>query len=137
MKEFLTKADYGTFVNAHIINMFTANLSSAEDMAYSFIASSLGARFDLETEFARRDGKRNLTLVRWVVSMSVYFLHNSIADSDIPERVEKNYNDARGEILKVSSGRLPSDLTPITNGQGVVKTKFRWGSDTKRSQKIY
>lgn len=123
MKDFLTEADYATFINSHTLNLFRANLPSAEDMAYSFVSSSLGARFDLNTEFARQDGERNSTLVRWIVSMSVYFLHNSIADSDIPERVEKNYDDARSEILKVSGGRLATDLTPLTNDKGVAKRR--------------
>ncbi len=134
--DFLQQSDYNSFINPQLLNMLlegdTGKLEDAEDMASGYIKSNLSARYNLTTEFSRSGNGRNRTLVRWMLSLSVYYLHNTVADTDIPERVAKNYDDVRKEIEAVASGKMATDLIPLQQ-DGKVKTRFRWGSSPKRS----
>lgn len=134
--DFLQQSDYKSFINPQLLNMLlegdTGKLADAEDMASGYIRSALSARYNLAAEFSRSGDGRNKTLVRWMLSLSVYYLHNTVADTDIPERVAKNYDDVRKEIEAVASGKMATDLTPIQK-DGKIKTRFRWGSSPKRS----
>lgn len=136
MMNFLQQSDYRTFINPDLLSMLLAGdldkLEEAEGYAYGFIVSNLSSRYDMLTEFSRTGTTRNQTLVRWMLSLSVYFLHNTVADTDIPERVAKNYDDVRKEIEAVASGKAATDLLPLLTG-GKAKTRFRWGSNPKRS----
>lgn len=133
---FLQQSDYRTFINPELLSMLLAGdidkLEEAEGHAYGFIMSSLAQRYNMQAEFSRTGVARNQTLVRWMLSLSVYFLHNTVADTDIPERVAKNYDDVRKEIGAVASGNMATDLLPVRN-DGKIKTRFRWGSSPKRS----
>ena len=136
MMNFLQQSDYRTFINPELLSMLLGGdvdkLEEAEGYAYGFIMSNLAARYNMQTEFSRFGAARNQTLVRWMLSLSVYFLHNTVADTDIPERVAKNYDDVRREIEAVASGKAATDLLPLQK-DGKVKTRFRWGSSPKRS----
>lgn len=136
MMNFLQQSDYRTFINPELLSMLLAGdvdkLEESEGYAYGFIMSNLAARYNMQTEFSRSGAARNQTLVRWMLSLSVYFLHNTVADTDIPERVAKNYDDVRREIEAVASGKAVTDLLPLQK-DGKVKTRFRWGSSPKRS----
>lgn len=133
--DFLQQSDYNSFINPQLFMMLlegdTGKLEDAEDMALGYIHSNLSARYNLITEFSRSGTGRNKTLVRWMLSLSVYYLHNTVADTDIPERVAKNYDDVRKEIEAVAAGKMATDLTPLQK-DGKVKTRFRWGSSPKR-----
>lgn len=134
--KFLEQSDYRTFINQDLLNMLLSGdmekLEEAEGYAAGYILSNLSARYDTLLEFSRTGAARNQTLVRWMLSLSVYFLHNTVADTDIPERVAKNYDDARREIEAVASGKCATDLLPLRTA-GKAKTRFRWGSSAKRS----
>lgn len=134
--DFLQQSDYNSFINPQLLIMLlegdTDRLEDAEDMASGYIHSNLSARYNLTTEFSRSGDGRNKTLVRWMLSLSVYYLHNTVADTDIPERVAKNYDDVRKEIEAVAAGKMATDLMPLQK-DGKVKTRFRWGSSPKRS----
>lgn len=133
---FLEQSDYRTFINPELLSMLLAGdidkLEESEGYAYGFVVSNLSARYNMQTEFSRTGTARNQTLVRWMLSLSVYFLHNTVADTDIPERVAKNYDDVRKEIEAVASGKMATDLLPL-QVDGKTKTRFRWGSSPKRS----
>lgn len=134
--DFLQQTDYNSFINPQLLNMLLEGdmnkLEDSEEMAAGYITSNLSARYNLTIEFSKTGSSRNKTLVRWMLSLSVYFLHNTVPDTDIPERVAKNYDDARKEIEAVASGKAATDLTSIL-AEGKVKTRFRWGSSPKRS----
>lgn len=134
--DFLQPDDYNSFINPQLLNMLVegdgGKIANAENMAYGFICDCLAQRYNVRAEFSKQGASRNATLVRWMLSLSVYFLHNTVADTDIPERVAKNYDDARKEIISIAEGKGSTTLTPVT-ADGKAKTRFRWGSSPKRS----
>ena len=137
---FLQLRDFETYMNADLLNQViggdVAKLDNAEESAMGFIENNLSRRFDLQREYGKTGTGRNATLVRWMLCLATYNLYNLVPDTDIPERVDKNYDDVRKEIMNIAGGRGESDLTPIYR-EGVKKTKFRYGSEPKRSHFPY
>ncbi|MDD4516478.1 phage protein Gp36 family protein [Massilibacteroides sp.] len=136
---YLTEEDYSSVIDTGILNLFLekgSNPERGEEMAKGYIYSNLRQRFDLDAEFAREGTARNLTLLRWMLYISVYNLYNTVQDLEIPERITKNYDDARKEITAVAAGKMPTDLIPILES-GKAKTTFRWGSSPKRTHSPY
>lgn len=139
--DFLDQKDYKTFIHTQILNQVlegdTGKLDDSEALAEGYITGKLREKYDLKREFGKSGASRNQTLIRWMLSLSVYYLHNTVADIDIPERVIKNYDDARKEINAVAMGKESTDLERIKTSGGRVKTRFRWGSKPKRSHNPY
>lgn len=136
---FLTQEDYSSVIDTAILQLFISkgsDTAQCENMAKGYIYSNLRQRFDLDTEFTREGSARNLTLLRWMLYISVYNLYNTVQDLEIPERVTKNYDDARKEIMSVAAGKTGTDLTAILSA-GKPKTTFRWGSSPKRTHSPY
>lgn len=138
--DFIQQKDYNTFINPQLLSMLLEGddrkLNDSEELAEGFIRGKLGKLYNLNKEFFRTGESRNSTLIRWMLSLSVYFLHNTVPDTEIPERVAKNYDDVRKEINAVAQGKESTDLTPL-QADGKVKTRFRWGSSPKRSHNPY
>lgn len=134
--DFIQAGDYSAFINSNILNKITGGnedkIYNAEELAIGFIVSKLGERFDILAELRQQGENRNRTLLRWLLSLSVYHLYNTIPDTEIPERVTKNYDDARKEITAIAKGKDPIDLLQFSSS-GVKKTRFRWGSAPRRS----
>lgn len=133
--EFITSSDLTNYINSAMLDMIIAGnqekLNDAERDAKGYITANLGQSYNLALEFGKTGESRNISLVRWMVIMIVYTIFNQTQDQDIPERVNKNYDDVRSEIRKVASGG-PTDLTQfIVDGE--PKTKFRAGSEPRRS----
>lgn len=134
--DFISVEDYSSFINTGILNKITGGdenkIFNAEELAIGHVRSKLGERFDIDAELRKTGNGRNQTLLKWILSISVYHVYNTIPDVDIPERVDKNHDVALAEIDKVASGKSPTDLIQLTRS-GVKKTLFRWGSAPKRS----
>lgn len=134
--DFIQAGDYSAFINGNILNKITQGnedkIFNAEEMAIGFVVSKLGERFDIQAELRKQGESRNKTLLRWLLSMSVYHLYNTIPDTEIPERVTKNHEYARQEISAIAKGKDPTDLLQFSSS-GIKKTRFRWGSAPRRS----
>lgn len=133
---FLVDSDFSSFVSSDMLTAITTDqpvkMDECEKMAKGYINGYMTSRFDIAAELAKTGADRNDTLIRWMLSLSVYFLFNSLPDTEIPDRITKNYDDACKEITEVSSGKRQSDIQRIEEG-GTTKTVFRWGSAPKRS----
>lgn len=133
---FLVDSDFSSFVSSDMLTAITTDqpvkMDECEKMAKGYINGYMTSRFNVAAELSKTGADRNDTLIRWMLSLSVYFLFNSLPDTEIPDRITKNYDDACKEIAEVSSGKRQSDILRIEEG-GTTKTVFRWGSAPKRS----
>jgi phage gp36-like protein len=134
---FLIREDFENNINSSILEQIigtdVSKLDTAEKNALAQISSKLSGRFDIQQESSMSGDARNSNLIRWAVAISVYAIYNTIPDQDIPERVRDNYTDSIKEIANIAAGKEGSDLLRITSSDGKSKTKFRWGSSTKRT----
>lgn len=136
---FLTIDDFRSKLDADIRNQITGSddelLDSAELQAMAIIQDAFSSTYDLDIEFAKTAGDRHMNLIRWMLNLTVYFIYERVPDSQVPERVVKNYDDTIAEIKAIEAGKRNTTLTKIVSDivDGKVKTVFRWGSNTKRS----
>lgn len=70
---------------------------------------------------------------RWAICLCIYYLYERVPDRLVPERVVKNYDDTLELIGKISDGKISINLPVITKPDGTKASKFRWGSNPKRT----
>lgn len=141
MSTFITYDDYKSKRSARILDLITSNddtlLDTAEETAISIINDRLSERYNLIAEFAKTETSRNPSLVRWVLSISLYIVYSRIPDEEVPERVIKDYDDTIAELEKIQQGKLSCSLQGVINVEGDIKTRFRMGNNTPRSHDPY
>lgn len=135
--QFLKPADFLVFITESAFQKLLRNndskLTDSELLAYGYIAEKLSARFRISDEIARQGEARNLSLVRWMSSLAIYFLYQSVPDEEIPERVVKNHDDVCREVERTAAGKDNCTLQPVLDHTGKPKTAFRWTSNPRRS----
>ena len=135
--QFIDKSkDFKGYLSARIL----AKLNDAEDdelinaeaQAIGMITDATGATYDIAAELAKTGTERNKTLIRWLAVVCTFLMYGSAADIDVPERVIKNYDDVREELRLINQGKSSVMLDRL-QVDGEAATKFRWGSDARRS----
>jgi len=137
---FLTDTDFkGGIANAVLAKLRGVddeNLNESEQLAISELASLRG-RFDIDGELKKVGTQRSTEMVRMMVSITIYYLYNTVIDDEIPERVDSNYKKEIKDIRSIAAGKTFSTLTLLTGSDGASKSKFRWGGDAPRDNKIF
>lgn len=135
--DYLQVADFLLFITESafrkLIRDNNCKFEDAQRMAFGYIREKLSARYRIEEELSKKGDSRNPAMLRWMAVMSVYYLYQSVPDSDIPERVRINYEDVIREIDRVASGKDNCTIQPVLGEDGKVKTSFRWTSNPRRS----
>ena len=141
MSIFLAKTDYAGWLSSSLIDQITGgvdtNLDGPELIAEQRIKDACVARFNMDAEFAKSGASRNRTLMRWMLSISCYFIYHDISDDDIPARVIKDYDDVCAELDKIAQGKLSVDMVRLLNTDGTTATMFVSGYDTMRTHSPY
>ncbi len=107
------------------------NLVEAEKFAISEL-SCLYSLYDIDGELAKTSTSRNKELVRILVSITAYYLYNTVIDDEIPERIKDNFDKEYQHIIDVCNG-LASTLDSLTDDDGETITRFRSDADDQRS----
>jgi phage gp36-like protein len=135
---FLTQTDFNAKISPDILNQITdldnAVLNDAEASAIALITDAFADKYDLTVEFAKTADNRHKNLIRWLLNLTLYFIYERIPDSQVPERVVKNYDDTIKEIEMIERGKRATTLQVIVNPDTQrPHTVFRWGSQPPRS----
>lgn len=139
--QFLTDDDLKGIIGAATLatleGIASENLDTAEELAISEL-DPLRENYDIDGELAKTGTVRNSMLVRMLVHITVYYLFNTVEDVDIPERVDKNYQNQLKAIEKIASGKLATTLEQlIDETTELPKSKYRFGGDDLRDNDIY
>jgi hypothetical protein len=136
MSTWITADDYKVKITDNRLNMIieadSALLDDAESTAIAIIKDALYPYYDIDTIFTTAGTLRPAQVVRWVVSMSLYFLYERIPDKLVPDRVVQNYQDTKETLFQISDGKHSINLPRAVDEEGETKSKFRWGGETKR-----
>jgi hypothetical protein len=95
----------------------------------------LSGNYNIGLELSKTGSSRHQALLGWMLYLSVYFLYERIPDSELPDRVVKNYDDTMEMLRQIARGKTPTTLTPVTV-DGKAKRTFRMGSNTPRSHEV-
>lgn len=108
-------------------------LLNAEDTAIQTIKDALHSRYDVDAIFAKTGAARDKQVIRWVCNLVLYYLYERLPDKLIPDNIIKNY-DATVEYLQaLEDGKRSSQLDRLNDSDNNKLTKFRWGSEKKRT----
>lgn len=136
---FLTKNDFNSKITANVLNQITGGddtlLSDAENKAAAVINDMLSGNYNIALELAKTGTSRHQALLGWMLYLAVYFLYERIPDSELPERVVKNYDDTLTVLKDIARGKTPTTLTPV-KVDGKAKRTFRMGGNTPRSHGV-
>lgn len=139
--KFITEADFkgilGASVLAGLKGTNSENLTESELRAISEL-DPLRGKFDIDTMIAASGTARHPVLIRILVHITAYYLYNTVPDDEIPDRIVDNWKKELKLISDLASGKASSTLGTLTDEiTGEEVTKFRWGSNKKRSHDLY
>lgn len=137
--QFLTDDDFWGSISRNVLTQLRGeideNIETAEQLAISEL-SCLRGKYDVDAELAKTTTGRNQELIRILVSITAYYLYNTVVDDEIPERIQANFEKEVKHIISVCKGTYTT-LDRLTDSDGENKTNFRYGSDDLRSHDPY
>lgn len=140
MSTFITTDDYKVHIKdqrlAQTIDANNAILTDAEETAIAVIKDALHSRHDVDTIFSSTGEDRPKQVVRWVLSLVLYYIHERLPDRMIPERIVKNYDYTLEVLMDIEDGKKSTTLPSLNKEDGTPITKFRWGSNAAKSQEL-
>lgn len=117
-----------------LIDGETSIQDNAVDSAVAIVRDYLKDRYDVDAVFSTTGAQRPLNAVRWVMVIALYYLYERLPDNMMPKRIEANYVETIEFLGKVAAGDRSVDLPRLPDGDGSgFLTKFKWGSDERRS----
>lgn len=142
MAQFITEADYLVYIkDVRLQQMVEDNeqiMEDAEDTAIAVVSDALYSRYDIDAIFAATGNDRHRQVIRWVLNLTLYYLHERLPERLIPDRVLKNYDNTLQMLTDIEDGKKSTRLPELseTNEDGTTGgslTKFRWGSRPART----
>lgn len=135
---FIDKTDLESYIRTYRLNQIVDNddtivesaIAEAEGIMINFLT---GPGYDTQQIFNATGTSRDQQLVGWMKYIVIYKIYERVPDSQVPDRVVKNWDDTLTDLRKVSDGRMSMNLPRKLEPDGTKKTKFRWGSVPKRS----
>lgn len=124
---------YLTYANIPYGNVFPDDPVVGLQYWGAGVAYSIAANTDiLDTTRWVAGDNRSKVVVRAVVSLALYYVHERISPRNIPDLRVKNYDDALDELKDFAIGKDSTaiNLVPIQPKQG---NRIRWGGNVKNN----
>lgn len=140
MSNFIQQTDYLPYISEKRLSLAiggdTTILTAVENTAIQIIKDALYPKYDVETIFDTLGSDRPAQILRWSIILSVYYLHERVPDGVIPERITAAYNETMDTLRDIADGKKSILLPRALDNDSNIKTKIRWGSETKRQHNI-
>jgi hypothetical protein len=140
MSNFIQQTDYLPYITekrlSQAIGGDTNILTAVENTAIQIIKDALHPKYDVEAVFDTSGSDRPAQILRWSIILSVYYLHERIPDALIPERITAAYDETMDTLRDIADGKKSILLPRALDNDSNIKTKIRWGSETKRQHNI-
>lgn len=132
MSNWISTADYKPMVRdnhlAQIIDADDVLLDSVEITAIQVVKDALHQWYHTEEIFSTSGANRAPQVLRWCISLAVYYLYERVPDKLVPERVVRSYDQTIEMLRDISDAKISLDLPLRQNDAAQNVTKFRWGS---------
>ena len=92
---------------------------------------ALFSRYDVTAIFEKTGTDRPKQVLRWAISLVLYFIYERVPDRVVPARVIKNYDDTLSYLLEIEDAKKSIDLPRVVNQTGDSPSKFRFGSEAR------
>lgn len=137
MSTFIERSDYHNMRDSilnQIVDDDDALLDGVELEAIEEVKNYLFQHYDTTTIFSQTGDDRSKLVLKWCKHVVLYIAHERIPDDQVPDRIIKNYDDTISLLTRINSGKMNVDLPRVQNDEEENKTKFRWGSQNRRSE---
>lgn len=139
MSTYIEQADYLPFITdkrlTQVIQDTPALLDDAELTAITVVKDALHANYDIDDIFSKTGPDRHKQVVRWCITLVLYYLFERVPEAVTPQRILNNYEATLETLSNVEGGKISVDL-PRVVVDDVKKTNFRWGSQPPRGHNI-
>lgn len=140
MSNYLTKDDFLPFIREsrldQVVESNYALLEQVELTALAMVKDALHNLYDIDIIFSRSGQDRDPQVMRWCITLAIYYLYERIPDAQTPERVKTNYEITLETLQDIEEGKKSVRLPLVKNTEGEVKSKFRWGGLPPREHNI-
>lgn len=134
---FITADDYKKQIKeANLLAMIESDTPTREDAelsAISQVKDYLFELYDTDAIFAATGPDRHAYLVRCVINVVLYILHQRLPKRMVPELIQKNYDETLSYLERINDGKIAADLPRVEKEDGNPETRFRWGSTPPRT----
>lgn len=134
---FITDDDYKKQIKeTNLLAMIEDDLPTREDAelsAISQVKDYLFQLYDTDAIFDATGTDRHPYLVRCVINVILYILHQRLPKRMIPDLIQKNYDETITYLERVNDGKIAADLPPLLKEDDSPRTMFRWGSSEPRT----
>jgi phage gp36-like protein len=134
---FITDSDYPEKIKTANLEAFTDSLerAAAESTAIDLVRQYLFQRYDTTLIFSTTGTARNRALVKMCTDIALYMLFQRLPKRQLPDWVEKQYDEAIAFLERVVDGKITMDLPrKIDQSTSKPKTKFRASFPPKRTE---
>jgi hypothetical protein len=133
---FLTKDDLLSKIRTYRLDQIIDNDDTVLELVFAETQSDLNnflfEHYDADAIMNASGTARNDTILGWARHLAIYKLYERIPDSQVPERVVKNYDDVMQLLRKVSTGDYAMNFPRKQAEEGGAKTQFQWASTPRR-----
>jgi phage gp36-like protein len=133
---FLTKNDLFSHIDEKLVNQLSRYNDNTVDeillTAEATVKEYLMQLYDVEAVFSTTGADRPKRAVWWCCCIASWMLYKK-AQVNTPENIKVDYQDCLLTLERICDAKQPADLPRRVNTEGEPKTKFRWGSQPKRS----
>lgn len=142
MSTFITRDDYLPHIrDARLTQLLDSDdelLSTVEDTAMAIVRDALYSRYDVDAIFDTTGADRPAQVVRWVVCLASYYMHERLPGALIPDRVMERYKETIATLDAIADAKRSTNLPLLDAPEGRSTTsKFRWGSRDPRNHDAY
>ena len=136
--------DYKSQITTELLDIITEAesemLVQADKFSTDTIDGYIGHRYDLSQEYVKTEYDRNYQVLTWAIYLSLYSLFHRVADSRVPEKVIKDYDDTIEELKQIGAAKVNVNLelkvTTNDDGDESKNNLRRIGYEAKRSHHI-
>lgn len=137
MSSFIEQTDYLPYITEKRLTQATSGnlsiLSTIENTAIQVVKDALYPKYDIAQIFATVGNARPTQVLRWCITLAIYYLYERIPDALVPERVQATYDETINMLSDIADGKKSTELPRALNSNNDVKTKIRWGSQPQRT----
>lgn len=137
MSNFINQDDYLPYISEKRLTQAVGGdftiLDTVENTAIQVVRDALYPKYDTQQIFATVGNARPKQVLRWCIILSVYYIYERIPDALAPDRVQTTYEETITMLSDIADGKKSVELPRALDENENVKTKIRWGSQSKRT----
>jgi phage gp36-like protein len=131
---FIDKSDILNYIDEDTLDAITGSddaiITSAISDSEELVSDYLKHRFIIADDLAKTAGDRNRSLVKCVVSLSIFNIFERLPSNVVPEARQESYDRAITWLKDIQKGTLDVNLTRKDPQQG-YNIKFNPGTKSK------